>query len=102
MQCGLFTIASAKVTGSSPSFKIRRGSAESTQKGDGNGVSYYVIEKRGKYKDPDEKADSDLAVVKARRYHFDNEPFSHPLHHVRLDPNRPYELPIESLLAFRR
>ncbi|MED6146501.1 hypothetical protein PIB30_035010 [Stylosanthes scabra] len=28
----------------------------------------------------DEKADSDLAIVKTWRYHFDDEPFTHPLH----------------------
>ncbi|MED6199555.1 hypothetical protein PIB30_077050 [Stylosanthes scabra] len=116
----------AKVTGSSPSFKIRKGSAESTQKGDtgrfgvgatidhrepyldsfrvviGSGVIYYEIEKREKYEDSDERADSDLAVVKTQRYHFDDEPFIHPLHSVRFDPDCPYKFPIESLLALRR
>ncbi|MED6200744.1 hypothetical protein PIB30_088260, partial [Stylosanthes scabra] len=125
----------AKVTGSSPSFKIRKGSAESTQKGGicrfgvattfarrepcldsfrvvvglredsrhmGSGVIYYEIEKREKYEDFDERADSDLAIVKMCRYHFDDEPFIHPLHSVRFDPDHPYKLPIESLLALRR
>ncbi|MED6115318.1 hypothetical protein PIB30_089323 [Stylosanthes scabra] len=115
----------AKVTGSSPSFKICKGSAESTQKGStgrfyvaatfarrepyldsfrvvvglrkdnrrmGSGVIYYEIEKREKYEDSDERADSDLAVVKTRRYHFDDEPFIHPLHSVQFDPDRLYEL----------
>ncbi|MED6151432.1 hypothetical protein PIB30_082427, partial [Stylosanthes scabra] len=68
----------------------------------GSGVIYYEIEKREKYEDPDERADSDLAVAKTRRYHFDDEPFIHPLHSVRFHPDRPYELPIESLLALRR
>ncbi|MED6140846.1 hypothetical protein PIB30_097390 [Stylosanthes scabra] len=86
----------AKVTGSSPSFKIRGGSAESTQKG-GTGR-----EKREKYEDSDEREDSDLAIVKTRRYHFDDEPFIHPLHSVRFDSDHPYELSIESLLALRR
>ncbi|MED6225584.1 hypothetical protein PIB30_094979 [Stylosanthes scabra] len=86
------TIASktdAKVTGSSSSFKIRKGSAKSTQKGGtgrfsaaatfarrepcldsfliGSGIIYYEIEKSEKYDDSDETADSDLAVVKTRR-----------------------------------
>ncbi|MED6148650.1 hypothetical protein PIB30_054972 [Stylosanthes scabra] len=33
----------------------------------GSGVIYYEIEKREKYEDSDEKADSDSAVVKMRR-----------------------------------
>ncbi|MED6176860.1 hypothetical protein PIB30_092389 [Stylosanthes scabra] len=36
-----------------------------------------------------------------RRYHFDDEPFIHPLHSIRFDPDCPYELPIDSLLALR-
>ncbi|MED6125562.1 hypothetical protein PIB30_069633 [Stylosanthes scabra] len=51
-------------------------------------IIYYEIEKHEKYKDSDEEADSDLAIVKTRRYH--------------LDPDRLYELPIESLLTLRR
>ncbi|MED6210428.1 hypothetical protein PIB30_064092 [Stylosanthes scabra] len=109
------TIASkmdAKVTGSSPSFKIHKGSAESTQKGGAGrfGVaatfarrepyldSFRVVvglrehnrrlEKREKYEDSNERADSDLAVVKTRS--------------VQFDPDRPYELPIKLLLALRR
>ncbi|MED6159464.1 hypothetical protein PIB30_042592 [Stylosanthes scabra] len=112
----------AKVTRSSPSFKICRGSEESNQKGGtghldsfgvvvglrednrrmGSGIIYYEIEKREKYEDSDEEEDLDLAIVKTRRYHFDDEPFIHPLHSVWFDPDRPYELPIESLLALRR
>ncbi|MED6138021.1 hypothetical protein PIB30_070434 [Stylosanthes scabra] len=65
-------------------------------------VIYYEIEKHEKYEDSDERADSDLAVVKTQRYHFDDEPFIHPLHNIRFDPDRPYELPVESLLALRR
>ncbi|MED6206488.1 hypothetical protein PIB30_027145 [Stylosanthes scabra] len=65
----------------------------------GSGVIYYDIEKREKYEDSDERADSDLAVMKTRRYHFDEEPFIHPLHSACFDSDRSYELPIESLLA---
>ncbi|MED6161528.1 hypothetical protein PIB30_061599 [Stylosanthes scabra] len=123
-----------EVTGSSPSFKIRRGSAESTQKGGtgrfgvaatfacrepcldsfqvvvrlrednrriGSGNRYYEIEKREKYEDSDERADSDLAVVKMRRYHFDEGSFIHPPYSVRFGLDRLYELPIESPLALR-
>ncbi|MED6199344.1 hypothetical protein PIB30_075082 [Stylosanthes scabra] len=109
----------AKVTGSSPSFKICKGSTESTQKG-GTGHfgvvatfarrepyldSFRVVvrlrEDNRRYEDFDERADSDLAIVKTRRYHFDDELFIHPLHSVRFDLDRPYELPIESLLALR-
>ncbi|MED6197178.1 hypothetical protein PIB30_054236 [Stylosanthes scabra] len=68
----------------------------------GSGVIYYEIEKREKYKDSDERADADLAIVRTHRYHFDDEPFIHPLHSVRFDPNRPYELPVESLVALKR
>ncbi|MED6184290.1 hypothetical protein PIB30_046017 [Stylosanthes scabra] len=68
----------------------------------GSGVICYDIEKRGKYEDSDEKTNSDLAAVKTRRYHFDDEPFIHLLHSVRFDPDHPYELPIKSFLALRR
>ncbi|MED6162050.1 hypothetical protein PIB30_066699 [Stylosanthes scabra] len=68
----------------------------------GSGVIYYEIEKREKYEDSDEKADSDLAIMKTRMSYFDDEPFIHPLHSVRFELDRPYELPIESLLALRR
>ncbi|MED6150020.1 hypothetical protein PIB30_068120 [Stylosanthes scabra] len=40
--------------------------------------------------------------MKTRRYHFDGEPFIHPLYSVRFYPDRPYELPIQFLLALRR
>ncbi|MED6219191.1 hypothetical protein PIB30_033606 [Stylosanthes scabra] len=53
------------------------------------------------YEDSDERVNSDLVVVKTRRYHFDDEPFTHPLHSVRFDPNHPYELPVKSLLGLR-
>ncbi|MED6150151.1 hypothetical protein PIB30_069614 [Stylosanthes scabra] len=131
----------AKVTRSSPSVKIRKGMAESTQKG-GTGrfgvaatfagrepcldsfrlvfglleltscterlrhasflMKYYEIKKCEKYEDSDKRADSDLAVMKTRRYHFDDEIFIHPLHRVQFDPDRPYELPVESILALKR
>ncbi|MED6112091.1 hypothetical protein PIB30_058574 [Stylosanthes scabra] len=55
-----------------------------------------------KYEDSDENPNSDLAVVKKRRYHFNDKTFIHPLHSIRFDPDRPYELPVESLLALRR
>ncbi|MED6213971.1 hypothetical protein PIB30_098589 [Stylosanthes scabra] len=108
--------ANAKVTGSSPSFKIRKGSAESTQEG-GTGRfgvvatftrrepcldSFRVVVGCEKYEDSDERVDSDLAIVKTPRYHFDDEPFIHPLHSIWFDPNRPYKLSVDSLLAFRR
>ncbi|MED6174348.1 hypothetical protein PIB30_068221 [Stylosanthes scabra] len=53
----------------------------------GSGVIYYEIEKREKYEDFDKRADSDLAIVKTQS--------------VRFNTDRPYELPIESLLALR-
>ncbi|MED6112542.1 hypothetical protein PIB30_062658 [Stylosanthes scabra] len=65
----------------------------------GSEIIYYEIERRDKYEDSEERADSDLAVVKTRRYHFDDDSFVHPLHSVRFDPDHPYELPIENLLA---
>ncbi|MED6147008.1 hypothetical protein PIB30_040044 [Stylosanthes scabra] len=55
--------------------------------------------KREKYEDYDKKANAELGVVKIRQYHFDDEAFVHPLHDTKFDPDRPYELPIESLLA---
>ncbi|MED6182453.1 hypothetical protein PIB30_028444 [Stylosanthes scabra] len=45
------------------------------------------------------KADAELGTFKIRRYHFDDESFVHPLHNVRFDPDRPYEIPIEALMA---
>ncbi|MED6212974.1 hypothetical protein PIB30_088749 [Stylosanthes scabra] len=111
----------AKVTGSSPSFKIRRGSAESTQKG---GTGRFALATIFAHREP--CLESFRVVIGLREdnrrvsshpalgtlgmhhiclciwmYHFDDEPFIHPLHSVRFDPDRPYELPIESLLALR-
>ncbi|MED6176693.1 hypothetical protein PIB30_090680 [Stylosanthes scabra] len=65
----------------------------------GSGVIYYEYEKCDKLEDYDLKADAELGTFKIRRYHFDNESFIHPLHSVRFDPNRPYEVPIETLMA---
>ncbi|MED6201734.1 hypothetical protein PIB30_098039 [Stylosanthes scabra] len=65
----------------------------------GSGVIYYKYEKREKFEDYDMKADADLGTFKIRRYYFDNESFVHPLHSVRFDPDRPYEIPIEALMA---
>ncbi|MED6151463.1 hypothetical protein PIB30_082797, partial [Stylosanthes scabra] len=65
----------------------------------GSGVIYYEYEKREKFEDYDMKADAELGTFKIRRYHFDNESFVHPLHSVRFDPDRPYEIPIEALIA---
>ncbi|MED6110209.1 hypothetical protein PIB30_040781 [Stylosanthes scabra] len=65
----------------------------------GSGVIYYEYEKREKFEDYDMKADAELGTFKIRRYHFDNESFVHPLHSVRFDPDRPYEIPIEALMA---
>ncbi|MED6208032.1 hypothetical protein PIB30_041290 [Stylosanthes scabra] len=45
------------------------------------------------------KADAELGTFKIRRYVFDDESFVHPLHSVRFDPDRPYEIPIEALMA---
>ncbi|MED6148459.1 hypothetical protein PIB30_053389 [Stylosanthes scabra] len=65
----------------------------------GSGVIFYEYEKREKFEDYDTRADAELRTFKIRRYHFDNEPFVHPLHSVRFDPDRPYEIPIEALMA---
>ncbi|MED6210092.1 hypothetical protein PIB30_060867 [Stylosanthes scabra] len=65
----------------------------------GSGVIYYKYEKREKFKDYDMEADAELGTFKIRRYHFDDESFVHPLHSVRFDPDRPYEIPIEALMA---
>ncbi|MED6160592.1 hypothetical protein PIB30_052857 [Stylosanthes scabra] len=65
----------------------------------GSGVIYNEYEKRKKFEDYDMKADAELGTFKIRRYHFDNETFVHPLHSVRFDPDRPYEIPIEALMA---
>ncbi|MED6116705.1 hypothetical protein PIB30_102685 [Stylosanthes scabra] len=65
----------------------------------GSGVIYYEYEKRKKFEDYDMKADVELGTFKIRRYHFDDEYFVHPLHSLRFDPDRPYEIPIEALMA---
>ncbi|MED6124845.1 hypothetical protein PIB30_062787 [Stylosanthes scabra] len=65
----------------------------------GSGVIYYEYEKREKFEDYDMKADAELGTFKIRRYLFDNESFVHPLHSVRFDPDRPYEILIEALTA---
>ncbi|MED6187155.1 hypothetical protein PIB30_073778 [Stylosanthes scabra] len=65
----------------------------------GSGVIYYEYEKREKFEDYDMKADAELGTFRIRRYHFDDESFVHPLHSVRFDPDRLYEIPIEALMA---
>ncbi|MED6186347.1 hypothetical protein PIB30_065783 [Stylosanthes scabra] len=65
----------------------------------GSGVIFYEFEKREKFEDHDMRADVKLGTFKIRRYHFDNESFVHPLHSARFDPDRPYEIPIEALMA---
>ncbi|MED6173096.1 hypothetical protein PIB30_056096 [Stylosanthes scabra] len=65
----------------------------------GSGVVYYEYEKREKFEDYDMKANAELGTFKIRRYHFDDESFVHPLHGVRFDPDRPYDIPIEALMA---
>ncbi|MED6158742.1 hypothetical protein PIB30_035572 [Stylosanthes scabra] len=65
----------------------------------GSGVIYYEYEKCEKFKDHDMRADAELGTFKIRRYHFDDESFVHPLHSVRFDPDRPYEILIEALVA---
>ncbi|MED6141268.1 hypothetical protein PIB30_101635 [Stylosanthes scabra] len=65
----------------------------------GTGVFYYEYEKREKFEDYDLKANVELGTFKIRRYHFDDESFVHSLHSVRFDPDRPFEVPIEALMA---
>ncbi|MED6158172.1 hypothetical protein PIB30_030342 [Stylosanthes scabra] len=43
--------------------------------------------------------DAELGNFKIRRYHFDDKSFVHPLHSVRFDPDRPYEILIEAPMA---
>ncbi|MED6225047.1 hypothetical protein PIB30_090018, partial [Stylosanthes scabra] len=64
-----------------------------------SGIIYYEYEKREKFEDYDLKADAELGTFKIRRYHFNNESFVHPLHNVRFDPDRPYEILMEVLMA---
>ncbi|MED6111416.1 hypothetical protein PIB30_052094 [Stylosanthes scabra] len=65
----------------------------------GSGVIYYEYEKREKFEDYNMKDDAELGTFKIRHYHFDDESFVHPLLSVRFDPDRPYEIPIEALMA---
>ncbi|MED6139743.1 hypothetical protein PIB30_086743 [Stylosanthes scabra] len=65
----------------------------------GSGVIYYEYEKREKFEDYNLDADVELGTFKIRHYHFDDESFVHPLHIVRFDPDRPYEILIEALTA---
>ncbi|MED6199715.1 hypothetical protein PIB30_078528 [Stylosanthes scabra] len=64
-----------------------------------SGVIYYEYEKCEKFEDYDLKANAELGTFKIRRYHFGDGSFVHPLHSIRFDPNRPYEIPIEALMA---
>ncbi|MED6152215.1 hypothetical protein PIB30_089705 [Stylosanthes scabra] len=64
----------------------------------GSGIIYYKYERREKFEDYDLKADAELRTFKIRRYHLDDETFVHPLHSIRFDPDRPYELLIEAPL----
>ncbi|MED6183321.1 hypothetical protein PIB30_036870 [Stylosanthes scabra] len=82
-----------------PAFRTRHASYLFAHLIMGSGVIYYEYDKREKFEDYDMKADAELGIFKIRRYHFDNESFVHPLHSVRFDPNRPYEIPIEALMA---
>ncbi|MED6197646.1 hypothetical protein PIB30_058562 [Stylosanthes scabra] len=65
----------------------------------GSGVIFYEYEEREKFEDHDMRSDAELGTLRIRRYHFDNESFVHSLHSVRFDPDRPYEIPIEALMA---
>ncbi|MED6126555.1 hypothetical protein PIB30_079603 [Stylosanthes scabra] len=65
----------------------------------GSGVIFYEYEKCEKFEDYDMEADAELGTFKIKRYHFDDESFVHPLHSVRFDPDRPYEIPIEALMV---
>ncbi|MED6219730.1 hypothetical protein PIB30_038467 [Stylosanthes scabra] len=65
----------------------------------GSGVVYYEYEKYKKFENYDMKADAKLGIFKIRRYHFDDEYFVHPLHSLRFDLDRSYEILIEALMA---
>ncbi|MED6196192.1 hypothetical protein PIB30_045084 [Stylosanthes scabra] len=65
----------------------------------GSSVIFYEYEKRKKFEDHDMRADAELGTFKIRHYHFDNESFVHSLHSIRFDPDHPYEIPIEALMA---
>ncbi|MED6192075.1 hypothetical protein PIB30_006902 [Stylosanthes scabra] len=82
-----------------PAFRTRHASYLFAHLIMGSGVIYYEYEKCEKFEDYNMKADAELGTFKIRRYHFDNESFIHPLHSVRFDPDRPYEIPIEALVA---
>ncbi|MED6183323.1 hypothetical protein PIB30_036872 [Stylosanthes scabra] len=82
-----------------PAFRTRHASYLFAHLIMGSGVIYYEYEKREKFEDYDMKAAAELGIFKIRRYHFDNESFVHPLHNVRFDPDRPYEISIEALMA---
>ncbi|MED6187614.1 hypothetical protein PIB30_078073 [Stylosanthes scabra] len=67
----------------------------------GSGVIYYEYEKREKFEDSDVKADAELGMFRIRRCHFDDKFLVHPPQNVRFDPDRPYEIPIETLMEDR-
>ncbi|MED6184808.1 hypothetical protein PIB30_051022 [Stylosanthes scabra] len=60
----------------------------------GSRVVFSEFEKREKYEDEDEKPHAELGIVKDTVDEF----FVNPLHNIRFDPDRPYEIPIKSLL----
>ncbi|MED6145476.1 hypothetical protein PIB30_025620 [Stylosanthes scabra] len=82
-----------------PAFRTRHASYLFAHLIMGSGVIYYEYEKREKFEDYDMKADAELRTFKIRCYHFDDESFVHPLHSVRFDPDLPYEISIEALMA---
>ncbi|MED6157160.1 hypothetical protein PIB30_020827 [Stylosanthes scabra] len=82
-----------------PTFRTRHASCLFAHLIMGSVVIYYEYEKSEKFEDYDMNADAELGTFKIRRYHFDDESFDHPLHSVRFDPDRPYENPIEALMA---
>ncbi|MED6178500.1 hypothetical protein PIB30_108179, partial [Stylosanthes scabra] len=92
----------AKATGSSPTLQDSRRKCGKCPRGQWEaGLSTTRSRSVRSTRTPDERANSDLAVVKTRRYHFNDRPFIHPLYSIRFDPDHPYELPVKSLLTLR-
>ncbi|MED6148648.1 hypothetical protein PIB30_054970 [Stylosanthes scabra] len=61
------------------------------------GVIYYEYESHKEYDDVDVEITAELGTIKIRRYHSNNNKFTHSVHSGIFDPDHPYEFPIAML-----
>ncbi|MED6150844.1 hypothetical protein PIB30_076515 [Stylosanthes scabra] len=63
----------------------------------GSKVIYYEYEAHKEYDDGDVEATTELGTIKIRRYHSNDEKFSHSVRSGRFDHDRPYEFLVAML-----